>query len=136
MDITVLQEHAYHFIPNLYAESFSDTPWPEDWYAIPQFDKDANFVAWDLEKPVAFVVSFMTKGMAYISVVATVPEYRGKGIARGLIERALSHWRDKGVKEALIHVEPERKAALALYKRLGFYEVGEKEGSIELKCDL
>ena len=56
------------------------------------------------------------------------PEARGKGVGRGLMERLLKYLNMHGsVRTVHLSVNVEQGAALALYKRLGFRIVEEKE---------
>lgn len=56
----------------------------------------------------------------YISTVATHPDYRGRGIARRLMEKALEHIRGRGGELALLNVRANNAPAINLYESLGF----------------
>jgi ribosomal protein S18 acetylase RimI-like enzyme len=55
--------------------------------------------------------------------IALLPEYRGRGIGRQLMERILREARASGL-PVRIHVE-QYNPALRLYERLGFQRIGE-----------
>ncbi len=56
----------------------------------------------------------------YISAVATHPDYRGRGIARRLMEAAIGHIRERGGELALLSVRADNEPAYQLYLSLGF----------------
>ncbi len=56
----------------------------------------------------------------YISTVATHPDYRGRGIARRLMEAALDYIRRRGGELALLTVRADNAPAVHLYESLGF----------------
>ncbi len=55
-----------------------------------------------------------------ISNVAVLPAYRGRGIARQLMERALQQVHREGGRRVLLQVRDDNPVALGLYRRLGF----------------
>ena len=70
----------------------------------------------------------MVAGEAQIYNIAIAPEFRRKGIG----EELLSHMTDKaeadGCSLATLEVRGSNKAAMELYKKLGFREVGRRRG--------
>lgn len=52
--------------------------------------------------------------------VATERDRRREGLARALVIRVLALARQVGCREALLHTESDRLAAIALYRQLGF----------------
>lgn len=59
-------------------------------------------------------------GEYYIDSLAVLPEYRGRGIARQLMQQQLQHGSTLGLKLATLLVDPDNPPALKLYKSLGF----------------
>lgn len=52
------------------------------------------------------------------------PEFRGKGLGRDLAEKIISEAREIGYKRLRLDtVEPRMKAAVAMYRQLGFREI-------------
>ena len=51
------------------------------------------------------------------------PAFRGKGLARRLVERLLSDAKEEGYEAMLLDTFPFLKGALGLYRDLGFYEI-------------
>jgi len=56
----------------------------------------------------------------YIGTVATHPDYRGRGIARRLMEATVQHIRERGGELALLSVRSDNTPAYQLYLSLGF----------------
>lgn len=54
---------------------------------------------------------------AYILSMYTLPEYRGNGVARRLLELCIDEARKNGVKRIWLHASEEGKH---LYKKMGF----------------
>lgn len=58
-------------------------------------------------------------GEYYIDSLAVKPEYRGRGIAKALMQKQIAHGQSLGL-ECTLLVDPDNPAALALYQSLGF----------------
>lgn len=56
----------------------------------------------------------------YIGAVSTHPDYRGRGIARHLMEAAIKHVRERNGELALLFVRADNAPAYQLYLSLGF----------------
>lgn len=65
---------------------------------------------------------FLRHSYYLIANVAVHPNYRRRGIARGLTLTALGHLRRRGAHAAWLHVREENSAARDLYRSLGFVE--------------
>jgi len=61
----------------------------------------------------------------YISVAATSPDHRRRGIVTALILAALLRFRGQGLREAIIDVRADNTAAILCYESVGFRKVGE-----------
>lgn len=74
-----------------------------------------------------YITEETTPDEFYIDSLAVLPEYRGKGIARGLIEAAC-RWNEEtcGKKVGLL-VDKTNHRARGMYERLGFKPDGERE---------
>jgi ribosomal protein S18 acetylase RimI-like enzyme len=114
-------------IARLYGEAFGDAPWPDDWTSFPGYHPAGVFVAEQAGKVVAFVVSYVRGRHGYISVAATAPDHRRRGIARALITAALRRFRDLGLHDVVIDVRADNVAAIRCYESVGFRKVGEFE---------
>lgn len=63
---------------------------------------------------------------AEILTVAVVPEMRRRGIARALMERMLADAADLGAAVMYLDVRESNEGARALYRVLGFEEIGQR----------
>ena len=59
-----------------------------------------------------------------ISTIGVVPEERGKGWSKILLQRVIDECAAAEVPEIFLEVRPSNAPALALYKRFGFKEAG------------
>ena len=60
------------------------------------------------------------EGEYYIDSLAVLPEYRGQGIARSLMQHQIEHAATLGLPIATLLVDPDNPPALRLYESLGF----------------
>lgn len=68
--------------------------------------------------------------------VAVVPNARGKGVGRALLESLLDRARGGGYTAVSLSVDRENKGAIALYEQFGFVQVAETTDSFTLRADL
>ena len=71
---------------------------------------------------VAGYTEALTDNMAYISVVATLPECKGKGYASGCILDFIEVCKSKNISAIHLYTDIENRIARAMYKKLGFVE--------------
>jgi ribosomal-protein-alanine N-acetyltransferase len=112
-------------IRTIEVQSFS-TPW--EWNGrlfetVKQYAGDGFIVACVAKKPVAYIITAVEDNMAHIMSLAVLPDYRRKGIAEALILKSLSDVRNT-VHLAYLEVRSSNKAAIALYRKLGFAAIG------------
>ena len=67
-------------------------------------------------------------GEAHILNVCIGDEYRGRGLARKVLEYLLDRARASGMYEAFLEVRPSNTAATHLYNSMGFEQVGVRRG--------
>lgn len=60
--------------------------------------------------------------VAYITMVASLPEYRGKGLAKQLVTEFIDRAKSKRLKAVHLYAVRENEAAMNLYKSIGFVE--------------
>lgn len=53
-----------------------------------------------------------------------IKDYRGRGLGTQLLTRALKHAKEIGLEKVELSVYTENKAAVKLYKKMGFTEIG------------
>lgn len=74
-----------------------------------------------------FVLSRLAADSAEILTIAVVPKARRRGIGGALLAYHLATLAAAGAKSLFLEVEAENRAALALYRRFDFREVGERQ---------
>lgn len=77
--------------------------------------------------PDGFVLARLTAGEAEILTIAVAGSKRGKGLGRALMDAVLRHLHSERADTLFLEVSEDNKPALALYKRLGFAEVGRRD---------
>jgi ribosomal-protein-alanine N-acetyltransferase len=117
-------------LAELHGNAFA-RPWSagefEDFMAERAIRCDGIFVGRD-RQPAGFVLTRVGADQAEIISVTLAVGMRGRGYARQLLAHQLQGLADEGVAEVHLEVEDGNRAALALYKRLGFRETGRREG--------
>lgn len=115
----------------------------EDWGR----EGDFGFIAYNHEdQPIGSItIRFFdenNKGFAYISNevpelgMALLKEYRGRGIGTALLNQVFVEAFQKNIKRIALSVDPRNIAALKLYRRFGFIEVGKVGTSITMVADV
>lgn len=74
-----------------------------------------------------FILSRRAADEAEILTIAVKPRRRGQGIAGKLMRANMAQLQAAGAKSWFLEVEAQNTAALALYKRFGFEQVGERK---------
>lgn len=64
----------------------------------------------------------VTENRGYISIVATLPKYQGKGYAAKLVKEFLCIAREKQLEAVHLYAAPDNAVAVNMYKRIGFVE--------------
>lgn len=94
-------------------------------YAQKLVDKATLCVSVDKERIVSMVAGYtdnLEKNMAYIALVATLPEFKGKGLATSLIRQFIDICISKSVTAIHLYTDRSNFAAINMYKKLGFEE--------------
>ena len=77
--------------------------------------------------PAGFMLSRCAADEAEILTVAVAPVERGQGIARQLLARHLGRLAALGIARVFLEVDDGNRAALRLYARAGFREIGRRD---------
>jgi [ribosomal protein S18]-alanine N-acetyltransferase len=77
---------------------------------------------------IGFIVSRLAADEAEILSVAIAPARRGRGFGRPLLDLHLRRLAGVGARRLFLEVDRNNAPARALYKRAGFYEVGQRQG--------
>jgi ribosomal-protein-alanine N-acetyltransferase len=78
--------------------------------------------------PIGFLLSRRAADEAEILTVAVLPAERGRGVARAMLARHLGRLAAFGIARVFLEVDDGNRAALKLYARAGFREVGRRQG--------
>jgi ribosomal-protein-alanine N-acetyltransferase len=76
------------------------------------------------ERVVGFVVFWLVHDEIHVLNIATSPEDRRRGIGRALMDAAADHGRRRGARLATLEVRRSNAPAIALYRALGYRQVG------------
>jgi ribosomal-protein-alanine N-acetyltransferase len=77
---------------------------------------------------VGFILSRLAAGEAEILSIAIAPNRRGRGFSRTLLDLHLRRLAGLGARTIFLEVDNTNAPARALYRRAGFYEVGQRQG--------
>ena len=77
---------------------------------------------------IGFIMSRMAADEAEILSVAVAASYRGKGLARRLLNLHMGRLSGVGTRVIFLEVDEGNMAARQLYRRAGFGEAGRREG--------
>lgn len=97
-------------------------------------------VSGELENPLSYWLVF-TEGSRVLGYIgsqsvapeadimnlAVVPDCRGKGMGRALMNAMISHLKEQSITALFLEVRPSNTAARSLYEGLGFAEVGRRK---------
>lgn len=92
-------------------------------YANKLYMKATIMIKKDGDQIVSLVAGYINNvenQLGYISVVATLPNYRGQGIAAKLIRRFLEEAKSKGLDGVHLYTDKTNTKALNMYRTLGF----------------
>lgn len=76
--------------------------------------------------PIAYLIGWMVGDEAELARIGVLPEFRGRGVARKLLDQALEIWRSRGASHVWLEVRETNAAALGLYQSRGFELVGKR----------
>ena len=83
-------------------------------------------VAIEAGKVVGYVGSQSVMGEADMMNLAVQPEYRRKGIGRGLVQTLVHRLSKNGVYSLTLEVRASNETSITLYRNLGFAQVGRR----------
>lgn len=126
---SLVRDDDYRAIPTVYIAAFQDgNIWPPTWHEFEGFDPDGVFLGHDRERLVSFVVSYVrpeTPDRGHVSVVATAPSHRRRGIAAALIHRAVRRFSSLGLRRVTVDVRADNLPAVRAYESVGFHRIRE-----------
>ena len=98
----------------------------------------ALLLGYENEKPIATIaIKKINDDMAEAKRLYIKPEYRGKGYARQMLDAMLDKCRELKYKEVRFTTKPEvMSIGYALYKKIGFEELENNEGTVLMRMML
>jgi ribosomal protein S18 acetylase RimI-like enzyme len=99
----------------------------QDLYAYAKKLKDKATIASILcdERIIAMVAGYtenIIDNLAYISIVATTKDARGRGYARNVLQEFIQICREKRIRAVHLYTAKNNLPAMKLYKKIGFVE--------------
>ena len=101
-------------------------PWDKE--SIESVINDDNkicIVAVD-ESLIGYIYASFVLDEAEIGNICIVPECRGQGVGRSLIDSMLSDLKSRGVCKVFLEVESDNESAIRLYERSGFVKYNQR----------
>lgn len=128
--IEALDEDDAQFLPRLHGEDFARA-WSEDEFvALLRQEPVFGFAAWRVGNrkagPAGFVLARLAAGEGEILTIAVARDWRGRGLGRDLMEAVLRELHAQRAQALFLEVDETNRAALSLYRRLGFAEVARR----------
>jgi ribosomal-protein-alanine N-acetyltransferase len=96
-----------------------------------QSDRSVFLVSTMNHAVVGYALAFHGGNRAEIHSIAVEPKWRGQGFAIALLKRVLSALRRRGFRTVYLNVRLGNKAAIGLYRRVGFQRVRRVNGYYE-----
>jgi ribosomal-protein-alanine N-acetyltransferase len=75
---------------------------------------------------IAYVFCRMVVTELHIIRIAVAPDFRSRGVATWLLQQCIDVVKQKDFDSVFIEVRPSNKAAIALYRKLGFHVIGNR----------
>lgn len=127
----LVQEHCAD-LADLHAPVFHHAWSEEDFAGMLSQGNIFGFIARPVGRPKAgkakecagFVLARLVAGEAEILTIAVSPAFQRRGIGRDLMEGVLRHLHHERAESLFLEVDENNSAAQALYRRLGFIQVG------------
>lgn len=122
----LVQEHCAD-LADLHAPVFHHAWSEEDFTGMLSQGNIFGFIARPVGKPkqcAGFVLARLVAGEAEILTIAVPPAMQRRGIGRDLMEGVLRHLHHERAESLFLEVDENNSAAQALYRRLGFIQVG------------
>jgi [ribosomal protein S18]-alanine N-acetyltransferase len=87
----------------------------------------STYINWVLvsaeERIVGYAILSLLAGEAHIMNISIHPDMQGQGAGRRMMEHLIEYSRSRA-DQVLLEVRPSNSVAIALYRKLGFHEIG------------
>ena len=102
---------------------FTD-PWPKLAFEQDADSENIGFLIAEIDGAICGYAGYMLfLGGAHLINIAVASEYRGKSIAKILLNHILEIAKTAGCVNIFLDVRPSNEAAIGLYRKYGFYEL-------------
>jgi [ribosomal protein S18]-alanine N-acetyltransferase len=133
MDIRRAHAEDLPSIVRIENSSFDHDAWDRglflDYLARP--DRSVFLVAAIDHRVVGYALAFDSRTRAEVHSIAVAPAARGRGVAVALLRRIIGLLRRRGFATVSLNVRLDNKAAIGLYRKLGFERVRRVNGYYE-----
>ena len=110
-------------------ERIFSAPWSEKSF-LNAYSSDSNIylVSTSEEEIIGYCGIWISYETADLCNIAVAPEYRRKGIAWEILSEAVRQAKERGAERILLEVRQSNQAAICLYQKLGFVQIGVRRG--------
>jgi len=107
-------------------------------YAHKIADMATRFEAWDgaLVGLLAVYCNDHERGVAYVTSVSVLQQWRSRGIAASLVDRCIAHAKAAGFERVELEVDAENASAVRLYEQKGFSIDAVHGRAVSMRLDL
>ncbi|MBX8825729.1 ribosomal protein S18-alanine N-acetyltransferase [Ochrobactrum sp. SFR4] len=130
---SLMQAHCAE-LADLHAPAFHHAWSEEDFAGMLSQGNIFGFIARPVGKPkqaAGFVLARLVAGEAEILTIAVSSAFQRRGVGRDLMEAVLRHLHHERAESLFLEVDESNVAAQALYRRLGFIQVGQRPAYYE-----
>lgn len=85
-------------------------------------------VKMDNEKPIGYALGTVVCGEAELYRIGVLPEFRGKGFGKSILDDFLCSCRRKSAEKVFLEVRSRNAPAIVLYKGAGFVQLATRKG--------
>lgn len=79
-------------------------------------------------KPIGYALGTVVCGEAELYRIGVIPEFRGNGFGKAILEEFLNSCRKKSAEKVFLEVRSRNIPAIALYKSAGFAQLAVRKG--------
>ncbi len=129
-DLMRLRRMRLEDVPTVFAIEGKNYNFPWSEQIFKDCLKAVNYSCWvclELDTIVGYSIVSMAVGEAHIMNICVDPDIQKQGVGAKLLENMIERARKKAEK-IFLEVRPSNEAAVSLYKRRGFNEIGVRKG--------
>ncbi|MSP53338.1 MAG: ribosomal-protein-alanine N-acetyltransferase [Gammaproteobacteria bacterium] len=102
----------------------SAAPWTLQQFTDCLAEKNPAYILWENDRAIGFVIYHLIDGQCEIYNIAVHPDFQKNGRGKYLLEQVIDTARARRCQSIFLEVRVSNQAALALYQKLGFNEIG------------